>query len=51
MFNTVTNNPPSKKENLMSEWHNIYENNKELSTHYGTAGTYHTLVHIDCIFH
>lgn len=28
-------------------WFNIYENNKQLSTHSGTAGTYYTLVHID----
>jgi len=28
-------------------WYNIYENNKELSTHSGTAFTYYTLVHID----
>lgn len=28
-------------------WYNIYENNKELSTHAGTAFTYYTIVHID----
>jgi len=28
-------------------WYNIFENNKEMSTHSGTAGTYYTLVHID----
>lgn len=28
-------------------WYNIYENGQELLTHSGTAGTYHTLVHID----
>ena len=27
----------------------MYENNKELLTHSGTAGTYYTLVHIDRI--
>jgi len=30
-------------------WYNVYENNKELSTHSGTAGTYYSLVHIDRI--
>ncbi|MDX1904996.1 MAG: serine hydrolase domain-containing protein [Thermonemataceae bacterium] len=30
-------------------WYNIYENNKEFSTHSGTAGTYYSLVHIDRI--
>lgn len=30
-------------------WYNIYENNKELSTHAGTAFTYYTIVHIDRI--
>lgn len=34
-------------ENYSIGWFNIYENNKELSTHSGTAGTYYTLVHID----
>nr|WP_315176567.1 serine hydrolase domain-containing protein [uncultured Flavobacterium sp.] len=28
-------------------WFNVYENNNELSTHSGTAGTYYSLVHID----
>lgn len=28
-------------------WYNIYEKNKELSTHAGTAFTYYTIVHID----
>ncbi|MCZ4223347.1 serine hydrolase domain-containing protein [Pedobacter rhodius] len=28
-------------------WFNIYEDNKSLSTHSGTAGTYYSLVHID----
>ena len=36
-------------ENYSIGWYNIYENNKELSTHSGTAGTYYTLVHIDRI--
>ncbi|SFH44006.1 serine hydrolase domain-containing protein [Pedobacter insulae] len=36
-------------ENYAMGWYNIYENNKELSTHSGTAGTYYTLVHIDRI--
>jgi CubicO group peptidase (beta-lactamase class C family) len=36
-------------ENYTMGWYNIYENNKELSTHSGTAGTYYTLVHIDRI--
>ncbi len=34
-------------ENYSLGWYNIYENDKELSTHSGTAGTYYTLVHID----
>lgn len=34
-------------ENYSIGWYNIYENNKELSTHSGTAGTYYSLVHID----
>ncbi|VXB71391.1 conserved exported hypothetical protein [Flavobacterium sp. 9AF] len=36
-------------ENYSLGWYNIYENEKELSTHSGTAGTYYTLVHIDRI--
>ena len=36
-------------ENYSLGWYNIYENDKELSTHSGTAGTYYTLVHIDRI--
>lgn len=36
-------------ENYSIGWYNIYENNKELSTHSGTAGTYYSLVHIDRI--
>lgn len=36
-------------ENYSMGWFNIYENNKELSTHSGTVGTYYTLVHIDRI--
>ena len=28
-------------------WYNGYENNKDFSTHSGTAGTYYTLVAID----
>jgi CubicO group peptidase (beta-lactamase class C family) len=36
-------------ENYSLGWYNIYENNKELSTHAGTAGTYYSLVHIDRI--
>lgn len=36
-------------ENYSIGWYNIYENNNELSTHSGTAGTYYTLVHIDII--
>jgi CubicO group peptidase (beta-lactamase class C family) len=36
-------------QNYALGWYNIYENNKELSTHSGTAGTYYTLVHIDRI--
>lgn len=36
-------------ENYSIGWYNIYENNMELSTHSGTAGTYYTLVHIDRI--
>lgn len=35
--------------NYSMGWFNIYENNKELSTHSGTAETYYTLVHIDRI--
>lgn len=35
--------------NYSMGWYNIYENNKELSTHSGTVGTYYTLVHIDRI--
>lgn len=34
-------------ENYSLGWFNVYESNKELSTHSGTAGTYYTLVHID----
>jgi len=34
-------------ENYSLGWYNIYENEIELSTHSGTAGTYYTLVHID----
>jgi CubicO group peptidase (beta-lactamase class C family) len=34
-------------ENYSLGWYNIYENDTELSTHSGTAGTYYTLVHID----
>lgn len=36
-------------ENYALGWYNIYQNDKELSTHSGTAGTYYTLVHIDRI--
>ncbi len=36
-------------DNYSLGWYNIYENDKELSTHSGTAGTYYTLVHIDRI--
>lgn len=36
-------------KNYSMGWYNIYENNKELSTHAGTAFTYYTLVHIDRI--
>uniref|UniRef100_UPI00261B8CAD serine hydrolase n=1 Tax=Flavobacterium sp. TaxID=239 RepID=UPI00261B8CAD len=36
-------------ENYSIGWYNIYEKNKELSTHSGTAGTYYSLVHIDRI--
>lgn len=36
-------------KNYSMGWYNIYENNKELSTHSGTAGTYYSLVHIDRI--
>jgi len=36
-------------ENYSLGWYNIYENDKELSTHSGTVGTYYTLVHIDRI--
>lgn len=36
-------------ENYSLGWYNIYENDKELSTHSGTAGTYYSLVHIDRI--
>lgn len=28
-------------------WFNVFENNRELSVHSGTAGTYYSLVHID----
>lgn len=38
-------------ENYSLGWFNIYENGKELSTHFGTAGTYYTVVHIDRIKH
>lgn len=34
-------------ENYSLGWYNIYENDKELSTHSGTAGTYYSLVAID----
>lgn len=36
-------------ENYALGWYNIYEINKELSTHSGTTGTYYSLVHIDRI--
>lgn len=36
-------------ENYSLGWYNIYENDKELSTHSGTVGTYYTLVQIDRI--
>ncbi|MCO4292255.1 beta-lactamase family protein [Solitalea sp. MAHUQ-68] len=36
-------------KNYALGWYNIYEGNKEFSTHGGTVGTYYTLVQIDRI--
>ncbi len=36
-------------KNYSMGWFNVYENNNELSTHSGTAGTYYSLIHIDRI--